>query len=384
MRHLKTERTIGIFALASFLNDMGSDMIYSIWPLFVTRVLGANMATLGFIDGLGDAVVSLSSALSGYISDRMRKRKIFILLGYLFGSLSRLGYAVATVWQHLIPIRILDRAGKIRSAPRDAIIADMSVRENRGGNFGLLRAMDNLGAVCGILLSIWLLGLLGYRKLFLLAAIPSALAVLLILFFIKEKGESSGKIFKGFRLSDLDRNFRLFLILSAVFALGSFSYSFLLIYAKDYGFKDATVPMLYLIFTAVAFLFSIPFGKLADRIGRKAVLQVAFIFWALVCLCFIFLHSTPAIVVTFILYGLHRGALDTVQKTFVAELSPVAIRASSLGGFQMVIGLCALPASFIAGLLWDKIGIMAPFALSLGLTILSMILLILVKESKTA
>jgi len=147
MEKKETRKTVRTFAFASFLNDLGSDMIYPVWPLFVTSVLGANMAVLGFIDGLGEAIVSISQAASGYVSDRLRRRKIFIWTGYLFGSLSRIGYALTTLWQHLIPFKIMDRAGKIRGAPRDAIIADISTEENRGKNFGLLRAMDNLGEV---------------------------------------------------------------------------------------------------------------------------------------------------------------------------------------------------------------------------------------------
>jgi MFS family permease len=374
------KRTIRIFALASFLNDMGSDIIYPIWPLFVTSFLGANMAILGFVDGLGETIVSISQAASGYFSDKMGKRKIFIVIGYSLGSLSRIGYALSTAWQHLVPIKILDRAGKIRSAPRDAIIADISSRDNRGGNFGIMRAMDNLGAVCGIIISISLIGILGFRKLFFLAAIPSLAAVLLILFFIKEDKQSERRIYKGLRLRDLDPNFRRFLFLSAIFALGSFSYSFLLVYAKEYGFKITTVPILYLVFTAVAFLVSIPFGRLSDRIGRKKVLMLSYLFWGIVCGSFVFLHSTWSIILTFLFYGLHKGALETVQKTFVSELAPEKYRASGLGGFQMIIGLCALPSSLIAGLLWDKINILAPFYLSLGLTVISGLLLFSVKE----
>jgi len=180
MEQTEAKKTVRTFALASFLNDLGSDMIYPVWPLFVTTVLGANMAVLGFIDGLGEAIVSISQAASGYISDRIRKRKIFIWTGYLFGSLSRIGYGAATAWPHLVPFRILDRAGKIRGAPRDAMIADVSTDENRGRNFGLLRAMDNLGAVCGILICIFLFRVLGYRTLFFLAAIPSIIGAFLI------------------------------------------------------------------------------------------------------------------------------------------------------------------------------------------------------------
>ncbi|MDI6654756.1 MAG: MFS transporter [Candidatus Hydrothermarchaeota archaeon] len=380
MNQKETRKTVRTFALASFLNDLGSDMIYPIWPLFVTSVLGANMAVLGFIDGLGEAVVSISQAASGYISDWLRRRKVFIWTGYFFGSLSRVGYALSTAWQHLIPFRILDRAGKIRGAPRDAIIADISTKENRGKNFGLLRAMDHLGAVCGIIVCILFFGLLGYRNLFLLAAIPSAIGALLILSLIKEKKPANVRIYKGLSLKDLDKNFKLFLLLSSFFALGSFSYSFLLIYAKEFGFQVAFVPVLYLVFTAVASVFSLPFGKLSDKIGRKQVLMLSYIFWGLVCLSFIFIQSYLAIILTFVLYGLHKGALEPVQKTFVSELAPTEYRASSLGGFQMVVGLCALPASLIAGILWDKINIFMPFYFSLSLTILSIIMLIFVKE----
>lgn len=376
----ESKKTVRTFAAASFLNDLGSDMIYPIWPLFVTTFLGANMAALGFIDGLGEAIVSISKAVSGYLSDRIRKRKGFIWIGYILGSLSRVGYAVSVTWQHLIPFRILDRAGKVRSAPRDAIIADISTKDKRGKNFGLLRAMDHLGAVCGIIICILFFRFLGYRKLLLFAAIPSVIAALLILFQIKEKKASNIKIYKGLSLKDLNKNFKLFLFLSSIFALGSFSYSFLLIFAKEFGFQITFVPVLYLIFTAAASIFSLPFGSLSDKIGRKFVLILSFIFWALVCLSFIFIHNYFSIIFTFVLYGLHKGALEPVQQTLVSELAPAKYRASSLGGFQMVIGLCAFPASLIAGIFWEKINIVAPFYFSLGLTILSTIMLLFVKE----
>ena len=161
MDRKQSRRTVTVFALASFLNDLGSDMIYPIWPMFITTGLGASMSVLGLLDGLGDALVSISQAASGYLSDRIRKRKVFVWLGYLLGSGARVGYAVSATWQHVIPFRVLDRTGKMRGAPRDAMIADVSSRANRGTHFGVLRAMDNLGAVCGILVCIVLFGVLG-------------------------------------------------------------------------------------------------------------------------------------------------------------------------------------------------------------------------------
>ncbi len=380
MESKESQKTIRTFALASFLNDMGSDMIYPVWPLFVTTVLGAPMAVLGFIDGLGEAIVSISQAVSGYLSDRIHKRKIFVWMGYGLGALSRIGYALTATWLHLIPFRILDRAGKIRSAPRDAIIADVSSPQDRAKSFGLVRSMDHLGAVCGILICIWLIDNIGYRNLFLLAAVPSVVGTWMIFYVIREGQPSGAKIYKGFSVRNLDRDFRLFLLLSALFALGSFSYSFLLIFAKRFGFQAAFVPVLYLIFTVFAALFSLPFGRLADKIGRKAVMCISYLFWVGVCLIFILYQGYGTIVFGFVLYGLHKATLEPVQKTLVAELAPREYRASSLGAFQMVIGLCALPASFVAGLLWDKVHICAPFYLSLALTAVSIVLLMGVKE----
>lgn len=376
-----THKTVKSFAWASFLNDFGSEMIYPIWPVFVTTVLGAPMSALGFIDGLGDAIVSISQVFSGYLSDKMKKRKVFIWLGYVFGSLSRIGYALSSTWPQLIPFRILDRAGKMRGAPRDAMIADISTHENRGRNFGILRSMDNLGAVFGIVFSILMIKLLGYKTLFLIAALPSALAALLIFFFIKEEKEVEKKIFKGLKLGDLDRNFRFFLFLSTLFALGSFSYSFLLIFAKNLNFSIVSLPILYLIFTGTASVSSLPFGMLSDKIGRKKVLILSFLLWALVCITLIASPTHLSVLFAFILYGLHKGGMDTVQKAFVSELCPSEYRASALGGFQMLIGLAALPASFLAGLAWDMINPLAPFCFSLGLTVVSIVLLMFVSES---
>ncbi len=375
-------KTVRTFALAALLNDMGTNMIYPIWPLFLTTVLGANMSILGFVDGLGDALVSLSQAASGYASDRLRKRKVFIWMGYLLGATSRLGYSITTTWQMVIPFRILDRAGKIRDSPRDAIVADESTEKNRGNNFGLLKGMDKLGGVFGIIFCILFFNFFGYQILFTLAAIPSILSVILIYFIIKEKKESKIKLFKGISLNNLNKNYRLFLLLSAIFALGSFSYSFLLVFANKTGFTTAFVPVLYLIYIAFAAAFSQHFGKLSDKIGRKKVMYLALFFWAITCITFILSNAWWAILLTFVYYGLHHAALAPIQTTIVSELSPKKFRASALGGFQMIMGLCALPASVVAGILWDNLGPTSPFILSLGLTLIAAVLLYFVKEEK--
>jgi MFS family permease len=241
--------------------------------------------------------------------------------------------------------------------------------------------MDNLGAVCGITTCILLVNFLGYTDLFLLASIPSIVGAILILIFIKDK--KTEKIFKGISFKDLTFNFKLLLTLSAIFAVGSFSYSFMLIFAESAGYQKILVPILYLIFTLVASLMSLPFGKLADIVGRKTILVLSYVFWALMCTGFILIESLIGIASLFILYGLHKAAIEPVQKTLVSELSPERYRASMLGAFQLVIGVCALPASVIAGFLWTTLGKIAPFTFSLALAAVATILLLFVKENQS-
>jgi MFS family permease len=388
----ESRRFLTVFSTASFLNDFGSDMLYPIWPLFVIGFPGVNMAILGFIDGLGDAIVSISQAGSGYLSDRTGKRKLFVWLGYLFGGTSRLGYALSHLinsWHLLVPFRVLDRSGKMRGAPRDAIIADISTDQNRGRNFGLLRAMDNLGAVFGIITCLILASLYTIDfvpQLLIIASVPSLIGATIVFIFIKDR--KTNKIYKGLSLKDLTRNFKLFLLLSSIFALGSFSYSFLLIYVGNLRLETTFLPvleiqiLLYLLFTVVASLTSLPFGWLADKTGRKTVLILSFTFWALVCFIFPYATSLTTVAALFALYGLHRGAIEPSQKALVSELSPEGYRASTLGAFQMVTGLCALPASVIAGILWTTSGDYAPFYLSLVLTVIASVLLVLVRENR--
>jgi len=374
----ESRKTLWVFAIASFLNDFGSDIIYPIWPLFVTSFLGANMVVLGFIDGLGEALVSISQAASGYVSDRLRKRKVFIWVGYLFGASSRIGYALSKSWAWLIPFKILDRTGKMRGSPRDAMVADLSTEENRGANFGFLRSVDNLGAVCGITTSLLLLGMLGYRNLFLLASIPSVIGAILIFLLIKE-AKTKG-IYKGLSLRDLDRNFRLFLFSSTIFALANFSYSFLLVFTRKWGFAETTVPVFYLVFTIAASLASYLLGRASDRFGRRVILSLSYLLFSAMCVGFIFANSWVVFVLLFIVYGVHKAGLDTVQRAFVSELCPAKFRASTLGAFQMIVGLAAFPASIIAGALWENVATSAPFVFSATLSVVALLILPFVRE----
>ncbi len=383
MDHKKGKRTLKVLAWASFLNDLGAEMIYPIWPFFVTNILKANMSALGLIDGLGDAMVSLSQAGSGYLSDKLRKRKIFIWLGYFCGSMSRIGYAITTTWPMLIPYRILDRAGKIRAAPRDAIVADISQHSNRGEHFGFLRMADYLGGVGGIIACIFLLNILPYQKIFIIAAVPSLIGVVLLMVFLKETSPVSHKVYRAVSFSEITPNLKLLFVVSGIFALATFSYSFLLIYATHVGFGVKMIPLLYLGYNVVASIFSMPAGRLSDRIGRKGVMFLSFLLWGLACGVLMWEMTQWTIIVTLVLYGMHKAVFDTVPKAFVSELAPVQFRASCLGYYQMIIGLCALPASFMAGILWDKVGVTAPLKISLILTFVASILLFFVTNPKT-
>jgi len=389
----ENRRTINIFAGASFLQDLGSDMVFPIWPLFVTVFLKADLAILGLIDGLGTAMVSLSQALSGYLSDRWHKRKPFIWSGYSMGGVARIGYAASPTWGWLIPFKMIERTGKLRGAPRDAMVAECSTCDNRGANFGLLRTMDNLGAVCGVLSTLLLFGILGYVNLFLVAAIPSFLAALVVLIFIKEREAKKAKPVetkdqpkKKASFWDLSTNFKVFTVVGIFFALGNFSYSFLIIFASKAGMTAQQTVLMYLLFSVVATLLSFPFGKLADMIGRKVIVLVSFVSFALMCMVAMEVQDMTAlalILIVFILYGVNLGALEPVQKAFVSELATPEYKASGLGIYQMAIGLVSLPASVLAGVLWDLYGTWAPFTFSAVMTIGACFALAFVKEKKS-
>jgi MFS family permease len=377
----KSHKTVRTFGIASFLNDLGADMINPIWTLFLTNVLGANMAIVGLIDGVGEALVSISQAVSGHFSDKLKKRKVFIWMGYLFGAVSRIGYAFSHAWPAALGFKVMDRMGKMRDAPRDAMVSDVSSFWNRGAHFGVIRSMDNLGGVCGVLTCMLLITLLPVRTIFWMAAIPSFIAALLMLFFIHEE-KPSEKIFEGLHFKNLSTSFRLTVLLSGIFALGNFSYSFLLIFTQKLDLQLVFVPIFYLIFMALSTVSSYPFGVLSDHIGRKAVLQISFLLWALTLVLFITAKNFLFIVLAFVCYGLFKGAIDTVQRTFVSELAPANLKASALGAFKMVVGLCALPSSLMAGFLWDRYGPLIPLAFSLVLTTISALLLMVVQETE--
>jgi len=378
---------VATLGAASFMNDMGSDIVFSIWPVFV-MMLGGNPLILGFIDGLGDLVVNISKGLSGFVSDRVKRRKPFIWAGYAAGGISRIAYGLSPSWQWLVPSRVLDRAGKIRGAPRDALLADASSMDTRSRNFGILRALDNLGAVVGITTTIIfvLLGLhlvLGLQFLFIAAAIPSLIGAVLVALLVPDFRAKKGST-ASFTLSGVSRSLIIFMALSILFTLASFSFSLVTFYAGQF-FPDLAlgVPISYLVGTLAAALLSAPMGKLGDVVGRRIALLSGFVAFAAMCLLFLATPSLPLVLAGLVFYGASQAAVQPLQRTIVAELAPTDLRASILGLYQMIVGFAALPASIIAGLLWTLFGGQAPFLLALLLTIAAALLLPFVEETKT-
>jgi MFS family permease len=377
VKEKKSNVEILTFGLASFFNDLGSDMIAPIWPLFVTTILGANMILLGFIDGLGIALVSISNAVSGLLSDKIGNRKIFIWVGYFLSGIARLGYFISPSWHYLIPFKSIDRVGKIRGAPRDALISEITTKKTRGKAFGLLRSLDSFGAVIGTLITYLIISKFGIRNILLFAAFPSFISSILIFLIIKER--KIKKLHIPIKNIKLNKNLKLFFLISALFSFVTFSYSFLLIFAKNQGFSDSNIILLYFVFNIIYSIFSFQFGKLSDKFGRKIIVILSFIIYTIMCLSFTLVTSHFGVLLLFILFGFFNASWDPVKRTFVSELSPKNSKASVIGLYQMITGLLALPSGLIMGYLWE-INYKIPFLIA-GLTSLILIFLMkLIKE----
>jgi len=376
-------RNIFILGLVSLFTDLSSQMVFPLIPLFLTTVLGVGACAVGIVEGAAETTASLLKVVSGYWSDKIKKRKPFLLFGYSLSSITKPLFALANVWFFVLFIRVIERIGKgLRTAPRDALVAESCDESVRGKAYGFHRAMDGIGSVLGAVLAFLLLPVLGYRNIFLFAFIPGIIAVFVIL-FVKEKNAPAKKELqeKPVKLSfkEFPKNLRSFIIASSIFALGHFGYVFLLLRAKNIGLADNTVILLYALFYVVYSICIIPAGILSDKIGRKPVLIAGYLVFAITSFGLIFTSSIYGILLFFIIYGIFYAMIDGVQRAFVVDLAPRHLKATVLGAFHAAIGMVALPCGFITGLLWDKISPEAAFLYGFMLAIISTFLLIFVK-----
>lgn len=375
-------RNIVLLGLVSLCTDLGSQMITPVLPLFLTSVLGAGAAAVGIVEGAAQAAVSLLNVVSGYISDKVGKRKPLIFVGYSLSSLAKPLFAFAQSWPFVLIVRVSDRVGKgIRGAPRDAIVAESCDVSVRGKAFGLQRMMDGLGSVLGACFALLLLGALGYRKLFLVAFIPGILSVLLIL-LVRETGKGANANAPAPKLAfrSLSGNLRLYIIIAAIFALADFGYAFLILKAKSLGLSDSAAILLYILYFLAYTLCATPTGALSDRIGRKPVIMAGYLLFAACALGLALSHGIISLVILFLLYGVYNAFIDGTQRAFVVDLAPANVKATALGAFNTAVGIVALPVGFIAGTLWDRMSPATTFTYGMCLALVSVALFNLVKE----
>lgn len=373
-------RNVRALGLVSLLTDASSEAIYPILPLFLVNVLGAPVTVVGIIESLAEATSSLMRVFSGTLSDRIGRRRPLVLLGYSLSNIVKPLLALVPSWPVVLVLRVTDRLGKgIRTAPRDALIADSCTAEQRGAAFGLHRALDTVGAAIGPLVA-WLVLTLspdGYRTVFLLSAIPGTAAILVVLFAVRERCPAPVAHPRAapLRLKGLGRPFAIFTVVSAVFALGNSSDAMLVLRAQDLGTPVALVPLMYFVFNVVAASLASRFGKHSDRVGRRRVIIGGFALYAVVYSGFALASAPWSPWLLFAAYGVPYALTEGMTRAFVVDLVPESLRATAIGGYTFVLGLAALPSTAMAGLLWDNVSHGAPFAVSavlMGIAALAM------------
>ncbi|MEA5115227.1 MAG: MFS transporter [Geobacteraceae bacterium] len=370
-----------VFGLVSFLTDFSSEMIYPLLPVFLTTVLGAGPAFLGVIEGVAESTASLLKLVSGIVSDRVGDRKNLVLSGYGISTLARPLIAAATGPLAVLFIRFADRIGKgIRTSPRDALIADSVDPAFRGKAYGFHRSMDHAGAIVGPLAATFLLAYVvsgDLRSVFWLSAIPGLLAVLLIILKVREverrKVSSNGSFLQALPRGRL----RTYIIILFIFTLGNSSDAFLLLKAGQLGVKPVVIPLLWAFFHVIKMSASMPFGALSDRIGRRSIIVSGWAVYALTYIGFAFATRELHIWLLFTFYGLFYGLTEGVEKALLADIAGPGERGSAFGWYNFAIGIGALPASLLFGLIWQGVSPMAAFGFGACLAMIAAILLML-------
>jgi MFS family permease len=339
-------------------------MVYPLIPFFLTN-LGAGPAILGLIEGVAESLASLLKVFSGYFSDKLRKRKPLAIVGYGSSTIGKLVLYLSSSWGFVLFARLIDRFGKgVRTAPRDALIADSTPSDKRGRAYGLHRAMDTLGAAVGVLLAYFLIksNATNYSKIFLLSMIPAILGVT-ILFAAREKIATVWKQRERIKLEwkKLPLKLRLFLIVVLVFALGNSSNQFLILRAKSLGYSLTTVLLLYLFYNLIYGILSFPIGRLSDKIGRKKILVFGYAIYGVVYFGFAIIGKPSLLWLLFGIYGFYSAFTEGIEKAYVSDIAPTEFRGTLIGLHATVIGIGLLPASLIAGGLWQTMGASAPF-----------------------
>ena len=379
-------RNIIIVGFVSLFTDLSSQMVFPLVPLYLLS-LGAGAWIIGLVEGAAETTASLLKVISGYWSDKIKRRKPFVFAGYSLSSITKPLFAFTTSWPFILLVRVADRVGKgIRDAPRDAIIADSADVSIRGKAYGFQRAMDGIGSVLGAVLAFLLLPILWYKNTFLVAFIPGIIAVLCVL-FIKEKkriDKPTKQPTKSLKVSmkQLPWNLKLFIIVSTIFTLGNFGFAFLILKANKIGLTDESSILIYIIYYIAYTLFTIPAGIVSDKIGRKPILIFGYVLFAIVSIGFIFTFQLYMLIIFTIIYGIFFGLIDGVQRAFVVDLAPSELKGTALGTFHTVTGLAALPGGFIMGLLWDIISPQGTFLFAFILAVCSLFLFIFVKNNK--
>jgi len=393
-------RNVFFLGWVSLLTDVSSEMIFTVMPLFLLNVLKVGTPIIGLIEGIAEGTASLFKLVSGWLSDRLGQRKSLAVFGYSFSTLAKPFLYIASSWGVVLAVRFSDRVGKgIRSAPRDALVADSTSPNEMGKSFGFHRAMDTMGAVLGLSLAALIVYLVerggleltwhAFRTLVIAGIGPAVLAVLMLLLFVREKKRAtqpkSGDptagqaICEGPSKAASDGRFKLFLVIMVLFTLGNSSDAFLILRAQNLGLSVVGVLVLFVAFNLVYALAAMPAGMVSDRLGRKRVIVVGWAIYALSYLGLALASATWQLWLLFALYGLYYGISEGVCRAFVCDLVPVEKRGTAYGWYHTAVGISLLPASVIAGWLWHLMGPSATFyfgAAMAGAAMLGFLLLI--------